>query len=108
MKTLIVNTGSTSIKYIGAYQMILGGADGIVFGGGVGEHMPQVRGRTLTDMQWCGIKIDVDANRRANGGEARISANDGGVDVRVLPVDEAALLADEAYRTLKSDERKPL
>lgn len=35
-------------KYIGAYLMVLGGADGIVFGGGVGEHMPQVRDRVLT------------------------------------------------------------
>jgi acetate kinase len=93
-------------KYIGAYQVVLGGADGIVFGGGVGEHMPQVRERTLRDMQWCGIKIDADANRRGSGGEARISTNDSRVDVRVSTVDEAAILAGEACRVLKSEEEK--
>lgn len=94
-------------KYIGAYQTVLAGADGIVFGGGVGEHIPEVRDRALEEMQWCGIRIDAEANRRCSGCEARISTDDSRVDVRVLPVDEAAMLANEACRVLKSEEGKP-
>lgn len=92
-------------KYIGAYQAVLGGADGIVFGGGVGEHMPEVRYRTLDGMHWCGIEIDAELNRQARGGEARISADNSSVDIRVVPVDETAILADEARRVLHSQDK---
>ena len=90
-------------KYIGAYQAALGGADGIVFGGGVGEHMPQVRARTLADMQWCGIEIDATANQRAQGDEMQISGTGSRVDIRVLPVDEAAILVSEARQALQRE-----
>lgn len=90
-------------KYIGAYQAVLGGTDGIVFGGGVGEHMPQVRARALGDMQWSGIEIDAAANRRAQGDEMQISATGSRVDVRVLPVDEAAILVSEARQVLRRE-----
>ena len=88
-------------KYIGAYQAVLGGADGIVFGGGVGENMPLMRERALLGMQWCGILLDPVANRQARGREARIGKNDSPVDLRVVPVDEAAILAVEARQILQ-------
>lgn len=88
-------------KYIGAYQAVLGQADGIVFGGGVGEHMPQVRAAALADMQWCGVELDTAANRHARGDEARISVAGGRVEVWAIPVDETAILAEEAYRVLR-------
>src|SRR5262249_54549561 len=59
-------------KYIGAYLAVLRGCDGIVFGGGVGEHVPAVRQRILAGMEWAGIRIDPAANERARGQEARI------------------------------------
>jgi len=90
-------------KYIGAYQAVLGGADGIVFVGGVGEHIPQVRARTLADMQWCGIEIDASANQRAQGDEMQISGTGSRVDIRVLPVDEAAILVSEARQALQRE-----
>ncbi len=85
-------------KYIGAYLAVLGGADGIVFGGGIGEHVPEVRERALAQMAWCGVEIDREANRQARGGEARISAAESRVEVWVVPVDEARILAVEAAR----------
>lgn len=88
-------------KYIGAYQAVLGGVDGIVFGGGVGEHMPEVRARILTGMQWCGIELDDEANGNALGQEARIDGVNSRVDIRVLPVNEAGLLIEEAYAMLQ-------
>lgn len=87
-------------KYIGAYLAVLGGADGIVFGGGVGEHIPQVRSRILSHMAWCDIRVDKDANIKATGKEARIGTPDSAIDVRVIPVDEAAILVDEARALL--------
>lgn len=87
-------------KYIGAYLAVLGGADGIVFGGGVGEHSPPIRAAALEGLHWCGIQLDAEANRRALGGEARIGSAASRVDLRVAHVDETALLAAEAYAVM--------
>ena len=75
-------------KYIGAYLAVLGGCDGIVFGGGVGEHVPAIRKRILTDMVWAGVEIDSDANDAARGREARIDTSRLSVRVHVIPVEE--------------------
>ena len=88
-------------KYLGAFQMILGGVDGIVFGGGVGEHVPEVREKVLNGMSWCGIELSKESNQQAIGREAQISHANSAVDVRVIPVDEASLLAQEAVAVLK-------
>mgnify|MGYP001187772061 FL=1 len=86
-------------KYVGAYMAVLAGADGILFGGGVGEHAPQVRQAILRDMEWCGVALDPEANAAATSGEHRISRADS-LDVWVVPVDEAAVLAEEAIRVV--------
>jgi len=83
-------------KYIGAYMAVLGGADAILFGGGVGENAPAVRERVLSGMQWCGIELDPALNADTIGKEGDISAASAMVRVRVIPVDEAAVLAQEA------------
>src|SRR5262249_8594017 len=42
-------------KYIGAYLALLGGAEAIVFSGGVGEHQPEIRQAALAGLQSFGI-----------------------------------------------------
>lgn len=80
-------------KYIGAYAAVLGGLDGIVFGGGVGEHAPQVRAGILNGMQWLGVGLDTAANAAANGPASCISAAGSPCAVWVFSVDEATELA---------------
>jgi acetate kinase len=86
-------------KYLGAYLAVLGGAEAIIFGGGVGENVPAVREKILTGMQWCGIKVDSTKNRGSSG-ISRISSEGSRVEVWVVPVDEAAILAREAVKIL--------
>lgn len=86
-------------KYLGAYLAVLGGADAIIFGGGVGENVPAVREKILTGMQWCGIEVDSRKNRDSNG-LSRISGEGSRVEAWVVPVDEAAILAREAVKVL--------
>ena len=86
-------------KYLGAYLAVLGGADAIIFGGGVGENVPAVREKILTGMQWCGIEVDSTKNRDSSG-LSRISGEGSRVEVWVIPVDEAAILAREAVKIL--------
>lgn len=83
-------------KYIGAYLAVLGGAEAIVFGGGVGEHAPRIRARILENLRWAGIDLDPVANDQTIGRPGRISQPDSPMAVWVLPVDEASLMAEQA------------
>ena len=84
-------------KYIGAYLTVLGGADAIVFGGGVGENAAPVRERILSGMEWCGLVPNKKSNAAATGMEARISAPASQIEAWVIPVDEAATLAQQGF-----------
>ena len=83
-------------KYLGAYMAVLEGCDGIVFGGGVGEHTPGVRARAVDGLGWAGVKLDPALNEAARGGDKRISAADATVAVQVVAVDEESVLARAA------------
>ena len=89
-------------KYLGAYLAVMGGADAIVFGGGVGEHAPVVRAGILEGLQWAGAELDAARNSAAVGGEACISCADSAVEAWVVPVDEAAVLAQEAMTVVQA------
>ena len=86
-------------KYIGAYLAVLGGADAILFGGGVGENAPEVRARILAGMEWAGIVLDAQANR-TSGAEVCISSPDSRVALWVIPVDESQILARAALAVI--------
>jgi acetate kinase len=59
-------------KYIGAYLAVLGGAEAIVFGGGVGENVPEVREKILVGMA-CVESTSIYA-RTAMPRDCRVSA----------------------------------
>src|SRR5262249_20764187 len=92
-------------KYIGAYLAVLGGCDGIVFGGGVGEHVPGVRARALAGLGWAGVALDPALNNAARGGAARLDSADRGVRVHVACVDEELALARAAAMLLRGRPR---
>ena len=87
-------------KYIGAYTAALGGIDALLFGGGVGEYAPVIRRKILDGMQWCGIEINDETNNITIGEEGLISTTNSGIDVWIIPVDEAGVLAEEAFKVV--------
>ena len=80
---------------------VLGGADAVIFGGGIGEKSPLVRARICQGMSWAGLKLDKDYNDAANGIEGRISADDSVIEAYVIPVDEAAIIARDTVEFLR-------
>ncbi|MCC6659518.1 MAG: acetate/propionate family kinase [Phycisphaerales bacterium] len=96
-------------KTIGAYLAVLGGAEAVIFGGGIGENAPAVRARICTGMEWCGLLLDRDRNREATGTEARISIEGARIHAHVIPVDEGVIIARETIHLLqgRSDARRP-
>jgi acetate kinase len=94
-------------KYVGAYLAALGGADAVIFGGGIGEHAPAVRARICAGMQWCGLLVDDERNEAAIGSEARISPPQASIEVYVIPVDEELIIARLVASCLASSSRLP-
>lgn len=88
-------------KYIGAYLAALGGADAIIFGGGIGEHAAEVRSRICAGLESLGIVLDEAANRAASGHEACISAPQSRVRVQVIPLDEELYMARAAVALIQ-------
>lgn len=92
-------------KYIGAYLAVLGGAEAIVFGGGIGEHSPEIRARICAGMEWCGLLLDADRNSATvdlpPGNAARISQGRSPVAVYVVADDEETEIARETVRCLQ-------
>lgn len=87
-------------KYIGAYLAVLGGAEAVIFGGGIGGNAPMIRARICAGMEWCGLILDGDRNAATIGGEGRISADDARIHAYVIPVDEAMIIVRDTIRCL--------
>ena len=88
-------------KQVGAYLAALGGADAVVFGGGVGENAPLIRERICAGMGWCGLALDPRRNARAVGREARISTDESTTHAYVMPVDEETTIAKDTAQYLR-------
>ncbi len=92
-------------KYLGAYLAALGGADAIVFTGGIGENAPEVRRRILEGMEWFGVELDPEANGAAAGGvTGTISTEGSRLAAWVIPTDEELLIARDTYRLVSGDD----
>ncbi len=86
-------------KYVGAYLAALGGADALVFTGGIGENAPSIRASILDGLGCLGLELDEDANRTAvRGTEARISRDGSRLAAWVIPTDEELLIARDTSR----------
>ena len=68
----------------------LGGLDGFIFTGGIGEHAAEARAMVCERLQWLGVAMDAAAN---TAGAGRISTPDSRVEVHVIPTDEEATIA---------------
>lgn len=74
----------------------VGGAEGVVFTAGIGEHSWKVREAALRDMEWMGIHLDAEANR---SGAEIVSARDSPTTVFVIPTNEELMIAEHTVAT---------
>ena len=90
-------------KFIGAYLAALGGADAVVFTGGVGEHQPEIRARICANMEWCGLALDEERNRAAIGSESVISSTASRrLRALVIPTDEELVIARDTLECVRT------
>ena len=88
-------------KYIGAYMAAMNGCDILLFTGGIGENAWFMRHPILENMDFLGIKIDMELNDKISGDDAVISTPDSKVTTIVVATDEEFVIASDTYRLVK-------
>lgn len=87
-------------KAVAALTVPLGGLDGLVLTGGVGEHSARVRTGVAARLGHLGVLLDAQLNAvHGESSDGRISV-DGTVTVRVVPTDEERVMARAAVALL--------
>src|SRR5271157_4454204 len=87
-------------KYIGALLAGMGGADAVIFTGGIGENSPEIRAGICEDLEWAGLTIDPNQNAQTIGREGQISSADSRLQAWVIPTDEELLIARDTVRCI--------
>ncbi|WP_414471316.1 acetate/propionate family kinase [Microvirga sp. M2] len=83
-------------REIGSLVAALGGLDGLVFTGGIGENDVATRAEVIAGLAWTGLALDEEANR---GGGPRISAGSAAT-VWVIPTNEELVIARQTQSVL--------
>lgn len=90
-------------QYLGSYLVVLGGADAIVFTGGIGENSTVIREGVCRDLEWAGISLDGSKNTSvARGSEACISAAGSKTQIWVVPTNEEIVVARQTVEAVGS------
>jgi acetate kinase len=89
-------------KYIGAFLAAAGGAEAIVFTGGIGENSAEIRSRICKGLEWMGLELDAQRNETSGAGvEGRISTDSSRLAAFVIATDEELLIARDTVRAVE-------
>lgn len=86
-------------RHLGGLLVELGGADAIVFTGGIGENGDEVRTAVCANLTELGIELDESLNATAKG-ESRISTADSRTQIWVIPTNEEIIVARQAKEVI--------
>ena len=92
--------------YIGGYYTLLGGADAIIFTGGIGENSVQARWFIMSRLEAIGCKLDVEKNKATTGTLADISTPDSKTRAIVIPTNEELMIVRETFRIISDNMKK--
>ena len=88
-------------KYIGAYTAALNGLKAIVFTAGIGENSAIMRKLACENMDYLGIKLDLEKNNKRSKEIREIQAESSQVKILVIPTNEEIEIAKQSYLLLK-------
>lgn len=91
-------------SYVGSYMALLGGADVLVFTGGIGENSDRIRTNVCRDMQWAGLEFCSERNAAASG-ECVISADCSRVQAWIVPTNEEIVVARQTAEAISAGTR---
>ncbi|MBO5906660.1 MAG: acetate kinase [Clostridia bacterium] len=88
-------------KFVGSYIASMGGADAIVFTGGIGENAGHYRTEVCKNLAFMGVKID-EAKNKIRGEEIEISTPDSSIKVYIIPTNEELAIARDTLEIVKN------
>ena len=89
-------------KYIGSFLAAVGGAEAIVFTGGIGENSAEIRSKICAGLDWMGLRLDDELNAMHIGRREGLISKDGSrLAVYVIPTDEELLIARDTVRCVR-------
>jgi acetate kinase len=88
--------------YIGAYLVVLGGCDVLVFTGGIGENGVAIREGICRNLEFAGIVLDRSKNQ-VRGQETKISAVESGAEIWIVPTNEELIVAQQTLAVLTAN-----
>ncbi len=99
---LVINMYSHQIaKNVGSYVAAMGGADAIVFTGGIGENSANYRASLCEKLGFLGVKLDEEKNK-IRGEEIEITTPDSTTKVYVIPTNEELVIARDTLEIVKN------
>ena len=87
-------------KFIGSYTAALNGLDAIVFTAGVGENDALIREMICRDMDFYGIRLDLDKNAARSSSIREIGTEDARTKVFIIPTNEELEIANQCMELL--------
>lgn len=88
-------------QYLGSYLVVLGGADAIVFTGGIGENSQRIRREVCAGLDWAGISLDEKKNGAVErDAEVCISTDDSRTQIWVVPTNEEIVVARQTVEAV--------
>ena len=91
-------------KAVAGFIAVLGGADALVFTGGIGEHDAASRGEIAGALSALGFEMDRAANGSDAKGFRRISAPASRISVWVVPAEEDLMIARHVARMCRQSQ----
>lgn len=88
-------------KYVGAFAVVLGRIDAVVFTAGIGENDDFVRAEVCRDMPLLGLEIDAQTNAKRSGEIRAISTSASRIPVLIVPTNEELAIAQATQSVLK-------
>ena len=88
-------------KFVGSYIACMGGADAIVFTGGIGENAGKYRADLCEKLEFMGVKLDPEKNK-IRGEEVEISTPDSKIKVFVIPTNEELVIARDTKEIVEN------
>lgn len=91
-------------QYLGAYAGLLGGLDVLAMGGGLCEHVPEVRERLMQGVAWLGCQFTPPIDADENDPVTVLSLPSSKVLALLVFVDEERVMAEQAVTYLRTRE----
>lgn len=88
-------------KYIGSYLAVLGGADCLIFTGGIGENAISVRAECLAGLENLGVVLDPQKNDKRSDVIMEIQSDISPCKILIVPTNEELEIARQTLALIK-------